>query len=342
MPSAETRKILEDLKSDGFDISSIENQIAVNPILEKRADMRLGGGLLRQEEYTRMANAINRSKANPNDLQVKVNKLASLHDFAGTLEANDPLYQSTLERIVTAEDELISMGHDPTEVKAVSVDAGKGITIKKDEVIEKKVEDKVVAINNGVTTEEFQKGLATIGLGSVAVSTKANRLIREAEALGIIVTPELEEKLLEGIQTRFAAGTATLDQVANDVLGLDKKKAEVKLAADAEAIRKAREEGKAEGRTETEKEYGGAPRRQVGRKESPVYARADRIRENVVMPANGNGIKKTDDGKIEAPTNAKGEVEYWRLRGNKNARIENASSLINDEEAMSKLGAVAD
>lgn len=336
--NAATRKILDDLKNAGLDVSSIETQASVNPFADKQLDNLLGGGIMRQQEYTRYMNEIKRKETS---VQEQVNNLASLHDSVESLKDNDVLYQAALEKITALEDALIESGGNPEEVKKVSFVEKQGLTMattKKDENAEVNKGDTTMS-KNFVDADEFQKGMATMALGSVAVSAKANRLIREAEKLGIDVTPEMEENLLTGIQNRFGAGTATLEQVADEVLGLSKKRIELQQADVDKRIAEAEAKGRAEARAEVEKEFGGAPRRQVGRKEGPVYSRD---RSNLILPQNENGLKKADDGRIEVPLNAKGEPELFKLRQSRGHRVGTASALFNDEEAMSKLGAVAD
>lgn len=343
MPSAETRRILDDLKKDGLDITGIERQLQTDPFLDKKIDARLGGGILRQEEFTRITNQFQRTEK---DLQAQVNKLAALHDNVDSLIGNDILYKNALETITELEDALVAAGANPDEVKKVSYETKSGLTNFLENPANKKIETKVddkegdkdmsVDMSKYVDNETYQRSLAQIGTGAILVADKMNDAKTRARELGIQVTSEMSSKLHARMQSDFLTGKVPFEQIADEVLGISVKEKEVSVAAQQKAIDDAVAKGRAEGRAETEKEFGGAPRRQVGRIESPIYARMQRQTDTFVLPEKA-GLKTREDGKIEVPVNAAGEPELWKTRGDRSTRVGRASALINNPEALKEL-----
>lgn len=345
MPSAETRKILDDLRKAGLDLSSIDKQLETNPFVDKKADSILGGGILRQEEFTRITNQFKRDNGN---LQAQVDKLAALHDNVESFIGEDKVYQAALETIAEMEDIMIVAGHNPEEVKALSYASKSGLStaINKEKELDKTIDPKVVKkegddemtldTSKFVDMETYQRSMAQIGTGAVLVADKLNDFKTEARTLGIIITPEMNAKLHERVQKEFLTGQNSIDNIADQVLGISAKQVEVKEANTQKLIQEAEARGEAKGRTETEKEYGGAPRRQVGRVESPIYSRMQRQSETIVMPVK-SGLVPNAEGKIEVPLNAKGEPELFKLRGDRGTRVGRASGLFNNPEAMKEL-----
>lgn len=323
-----TRKILADLKAAGIDTSGIENQITVNPILDKKADSIIGAGVLRQQEYTRYMNEAVRQKR---EVEETARNLATLHDASKTTQ----LPQQALEAIEKMEQALIGTGlFDEESVKAVSYqgkvplqtiinDTNKAIDANATNAsVQKKEEfqmpNQQFDESKFIDTDTFQTSLANLAYGGIATNLRINAALREVEELGIKPTRDQLNKLEANLRTGMESGK-NLDSILDETFEISKAR-QAKQDADIEnRIKSAREEARAEALKEA-----GVPtvkRFNYGR--HPILDR----KSNEVVPQNGNQEGDKTAAQKDLPVNKYGDVEVFRGRRGREERLQNASEL---------------
>lgn len=327
--NAETEAILKDLEKDGFDLSSVRSQARSNPLLENRANARLGGNLLRREEFVKYKQTKDEEVAN---LQKQVRDLASAHDSLGSFQGNDTLYNAALEKIAILEENLIAQGFNPEEVRNLSHTEKEGLksavsqAAKKDEVV-KEEERKMPTDNNDyVGMDEFQTTAANIIGGTLISAVRLQQVFKEADRLGIEITPELARKfevnLLAGAEKQVP-----FDQIADETFGFAAKRKENQDKLDNERI-----ESRA-------REIAAEKLKEAGIPESAVRTRPQSIMDayagRLGADANAENAMKGEGGTVvvrgrQLPANKFGDPEYHKLRGDKSTRLQHAMQSLNE------------
>jgi hypothetical protein len=318
--NAETDAVLKELEASGFDLSSVRQQAQANPLLENIANAKLGGGILRREEYVKFKTQADEEVTS---LRQRVRELAANQDALKNFEGNDELYKQALEVIETQRENLVAAGFDPEEVKSLSmkVESGLKSATSKADVLDKekpKVEDRTVPNDNDfVKTDELQTVLANLAGGNLIGGMRAQRQLFRAQQLGIEVTDELADKfgenLLKGLQTG-----KSYDQIADETFG---------FSAILETKRKEAEDVRVESRArelaaEKLKEAGVSTTSvHVARTRSPMEILATTRGVDADMTLEGSGGHKLINGR-KVPVNKDGEVEYHRIRGDRSSRIQ--------------------
>lgn len=320
-----TAQFLEDLKSKGFDVAILESQINSNPVLEKQAQNIIGGGILRQQEFSQYMTKTREEKA---VLEKQVKELAALHDSAGALEGNTEIYKAALEVIAEQEDLLIKAGFDEEEVKQLSFAKKKGLTDLVTNIPSPKIEPVIITKENEnmanevdtskfIDIDTFQTASANNIYGSAALSARINAALRRADKLKIEVKDETINNLAEILRKGVEAGK-NIDTVFDETFGFTVTE---KLQQE-EAQKKAVEDARALGRSEGLKEAGIPVRRVTHVGPPSPLSNLFESRKVVVEE------KKTTPG--EVIRNAKGEVDYAAMRGSREqrraARLENAEN----------------
>lgn len=342
---AETRKILDDMKSRGFDISSIERQMQTDPLLDKAGDMIMGDGILRQSKFTSYMQETDRKAA---EVQATAQRLATLHDASKTTN----LPKETLDVISALENALIETGQFTEEsVKAVSY-AGKKPLI---DIISKPPENgdrnpppnpnakkepemSDLDLSKYIDADTHRKSLSNVAFGSIATNLELSAAIEEIKGLGIAVTRD-KIKILQGkLQDGFNRGEADLDVILDEVF--DVTKARTAKATEAYNTQVAQEVSK---QVAEQLKQSGAPnrvRRLMGRN-APVF---DRKRpafvDSTKTEGNNGNPYKDDKGNIDVsklPKNKEGDPLLFTARGDRESRVSKATdSFIEIEEAISK------
>lgn len=308
---ANTKKYLDHLKAKGFDVSSLETQINGSPILEKVAASEIGGGLLRQQEFT---SYMNREREERKALEEKVQQLASLHDSAGALSANPEAYKEALSTIASIEEFLISEGYNEEEVRKLSLVSKQGLTelIKetekqpptntpaKETPAKKEDEEMTIDTSNFVDIKTFQEQSANNILGNVHLSARIAAATNRATKMGIEVTDEMLTKLPDNLRTGSESGK-NIDQIFDETFGFSERQ----KVLDKEKYDKDMADAEARGRAAAAQEFG-VPNRQVTRQadHSPVFRNITKTERKVE--------EKVDLDKV--PTNKFGDAEYFRTR----------------------------
>ncbi len=313
-----TRKILDDLKAKGINVDSIETQLAVNPILDKYSDEILGGGVLRQQEYTRYMNVV---KNQEQTLQQKANELAQMHSASAA--AGDP--EALKEVINKMEEALIATGEfDSDSIKAIA-DRGRNAIVTPSATkveIPSFVQQKETPVDTSkfVDMDTLQKVGANVVMGNALVNAKMTMAIRKAEKLGIEVTDDMITKFHDDWAKGVPQGKS-VDTIIDETFGLSTAQKVADEKAFNDKIAAARAEGEAE-----------------GLKKAGVPAR------NRILPRNHNILDRTRPEQIvnqsvkegETPANIPrdkdGNVEYYKLRGDRTSRIGAASDLFQKVE----------
>jgi hypothetical protein len=318
-----TRKLLNDLKAKGLNVDSIETQLAVNPLLDKASDEILGAGVLRQQEYTRYMNSL---RTQEQTLQQKANELASLHSASAA--AGDP--KVLTEVIDKMEEALIATGEfDEQSIKAIAEQGRSQIgktapqvklEIPNNSVIPQKETPMQIDTSKFVDIDTAQKMGANIVMGNALVNAKMTMALRRAEKLGINVTDDMIEKFHDNWAKGVPQGKS-VDSVIDETFGLSAAQKTADDAALEKRIADARAEGEAE-----------------GLKKAGVPAR------NRILPRNHNLFDRTrpeqsvletpKEGETPAniPKDKDGNIEFYKLRGDRTQRIGAASELFGKVE----------
>lgn len=312
-----TKKHLEDLKRSGFDVSSLESQINTNPVLDKVADNLIGGGILRQREFSQYMTKTSEEKV---ALEKQVKELAALHDSAGSLQGNDETYKAMLQAIADREELLIKAGFDEEEVKNLSFTTGnrENVLNKKVEdkpVVETKVEEKVVTKPTDdktyIDVETFQAQQANTIYGNIAMTAKVQGAFDRARELGIKVAPEVSNNLAENVRKGIDAGK-TIDTIFDEQFGFSAAEVANREAKHLQDVKDA----EARGRAEAFKE--GPPQRHVSREKHAIFDNISPIKVEDTRKPREELLK-------DLPRNKFGDVEYRLLRGDKDDRITRAA-----------------
>lgn len=324
--NAETDAVLRDLEAAGFDLSSVRQQATNNPLLEKAANSNLGGGILRRSEYVRFVENKNKEVET---LQSQVRELAAVHDVVESLKDNQPLYEAALEKIDTLERNMIDAGWNPDEVKALSFHEKAGLSKavqaakQLDASSTKEREEPNVPENfdpsKYVTTDELQTVAANLVGGNIVSSLRMQHQIRQAEKLGIEVddakVAEFEKNLFTGLQQN-----KSYEQIADETFGLAAKREELRQqeqqkTIDSEVRKQVAEQLKSAGVS--------AQSTHITRPQSVMHQMRERYTAADAPKMEGEGGTKVIGGR-QVPVNKFGDIEFHKLRGNRQERVDNA------------------
>lgn len=310
--NAETEAILKDLESSGFDLSTVRTQAKGNPILESAANSKLGGGILRRQEFLQYKTS---KDTEVQGLQDKIRELAAAHDSAEGFKGNNELYTAALEKITILEDNLIAEGYNPDEVRGLSFKEKEGLKAATDKAKEleagnarggKSMPD--TDEKDYVETNQFQQILANVAGGTLIGSMRATNQINRAIRLGIEITDEMletyEKNLLTGLENK-----KSYEQIADETFGIAAKLKEVEAAnrtkeVDAEVRKQV---------AEKLKEAGVSTSRSMTSKRGLFGAVKPREVDESLIPTGEGGTKIVNGRKV--PVNKSGETEYYKLRG---------------------------
>lgn len=104
--SPNTRKVLDDMRAMGLDVSNIETQLDTNP----NADRYLNAGVTRTQEFTRLSNE-------NSNLRSKVQELAAAQSLVNAGGLDETTKNALVSKIKGIEEFLVSEGYEETEVK---------------------------------------------------------------------------------------------------------------------------------------------------------------------------------------------------------------------------------
>lgn len=326
MPSENTLKIINDLKAAGLDISSLERQILVNPLADKQADLHLGGGILRQSEYTRYMNDL---KTKENTLNQQLNQLASLHDVENS---GVQLSEEQKGAIKKMEDALIATGEFEEEsIKSLSRIAMKPVVNVKKPDINTNLNSNLNQNNNPnnyqqpdlskyVDVNTLQSSLANMAYGGIATSMEIQAAIDEVRGLGILVDRKRIREFQEKLRTGYEAGK-NLDTIVEETF-------EVSKALEAKTNQEI------ENRISTETERRLAEKlKEAG---VPEVSKFSNTRRHVLFDRNrkpqDNQQAKEGEEKVvnELPKNKYNDVEIFRGRRNREDRMQGASAVLDE------------
>lgn len=308
-----TRQHIEDLKKAGFPVGELEKAINSNPILDKKADQIIGGGILRQQAFTRI------TQQRADEVKKLENQIAQLQGMKNAGAGEDSqLYKAALEVIQEQEQLLIDAGFSEDEVKALTEKATRKAEeqptkqaqppAKKENIEDEEGDDmSKVDTSNLVDLDTFQKQMENSIFGGATLAAKIQTKVNEATRLGVEIPSEKIDNL--GLNLRNAIGEGkNIDQFLDEDLGI-KAARETKAAADRQKeIDDARAAGYAEGQKES-----GVPRRIVSKTQKhPIY---DNIQPHQVETKTEQSEDK------EVPKNKYGDSEVFRTRGDRNSRI---------------------
>lgn len=325
MPSENTLKIINDLKAAGLDISSLERQILVNPLADKQADLHLGGGILRQSEYTRYMNDL---KTKENTLNQQLNQLASLHDVENS---GVQLSQEQKDAIKKMEDALIATGEFEEEsIKSLSRIAMKPVVNVKKPDINTNLNSNLNQNQNPnnfqqpdlskyVDVNTLQSSLANMAYGGIATSMEIQAAIDEVKGLGIKVDRAKVREFQEKLRTGYEAGK-NLDQIVEETFEVSKAleaktNQEIENRINTETERRLAEKLKEAGVPETNK---------FSNSRRHVLFDKNRKPQNVEPPKEG------DPPANELPRNKFGDTEIFRGRRNREDRMQGASVVLDE------------
>lgn len=328
--NAETEAILKDLESSGFNLSSVRQQINSNPLLENQANSKLGGALLRREEYTKYKETKEAELAN---LQKQVRELASAHDSVEGFKGNDALYSAALDKIAVLEENLIAQGFDPVEVKALSHNEKQQLqnAVAKAKVVDdtpKKEEEKEMPNDKKdyLDVDTFQTVAANLIGGNAISAVDIQYQFHRAQQLGIAVTPELKKKfqqnLIKGMEEQ-----KPIDDIADEVFGFSAVEQANKEKADKEAI-----EARARELTAERLKEAGIPESVARPRTKSImdsYAGrlgADVTAENAIKGEGGTVLIRNR----QLPANKFGDPEFYKLRGDRSTRVAHAMQSLNE------------
>lgn len=317
-----TKKILNDLKNAGLNTSSIEQQLNVNPILDKQTDAIIGAGVLRQADYTRY---MQQTQAKENELNQKINELATLHDAAKV----SALPQEALDAIDKMEKALIETNlYDEESIKSVSFVGKQALT----PLINQPPQNTPAPINSNIPKETemdtskfvdvdmFQRASANLVYGNAAINAKVTAAIRRAEKLGIEVTDEM----LDSFHANMIDGVERKNLSIDQVIDKQFKISETQKVRDQENFQKQLKDAEAKGRADALKENN-IPARNVrfSQGRHMILDRKSLHNENPPAPVNGeNPPKETtpQNPQINKPGHVNG-VPIYQMRGSREDRM---------------------
>lgn len=344
-----TRKILNDLRSAGLDTSSIENQITRSPILDKQADSIIGGGILRQADYTRYMNDLQVKERN---LQTQVNQLASLHDAR---DSGVQLPKDTLDAIKDMEEALIATGQfEESSIKALSHKAVSSLnTAVNNRNVQTRVNIQEPIPNNNnnlnnnnnnylptgfdpskfVDADTLRSELANIAYGGIATNMEISAAIDEVKELGIKVDRAKVREFQTNLRNGYEQGKG-LDQIVEDTFKVSEARQaktqveienQIKLKVEEQVAERLKEAG-----VPVTKKFN------FGRRH-PVLDRKSDVQRNIQAPvANASTVEGTNkevpppvDTNIgnKTPVNKFGDTEIFRTRRGREDRLQAASGV---------------
>lgn len=324
----ETRQILDDLKTKGMDISSIEAQMRANPLLDHAGDEIIGGGILRQSTFTTYMNSVREDEER---VKAQAAQLATLHDASKVAT----LPKEALDTITALEEALIETGlFTEASIKEISA-IGKAPlvnTINNPPPIlqnpnpnhERENDMPNPDLSKYVDSETHQTSLANVAFGSIATGLQIQAKIDEVKALGIPVTQEKISALQENMRTGFETGNNNLDTIFEKTFEVSK----VREAKANEAIEARIQEEAGKLVAERMKKENLPGRGNFRGNPSPVFGRKKPIYVNSES-GTGNGFKDTD-GNIDIsklPKNSEGDPKLFLTRGDRTSRVAGASEL---------------
>lgn len=335
----ETQQILNDLKAKGFDISGIEHQIQVNPLLEKGADDIIGGGLLRQSNYTQYMNKVAQQEK---EIKEQATKLATLHDAnaigalpAEALSTMKAMEEALIETGMFTESsikELSAVGRKPLE-ELINNPIVKDPPVNAPNLNNERVDDMPnnVDLSNYIDAPTFEKATGNIALGSILTNMQLQSKIDEVRSLGIPVTSEKINSLQEELKKGFAQGTGNLDDMFEKTFEVSKvreaKATEaMNLRITEEANKIVAERMKKENIPGRGNGFRGTPPPVFGRK-STNYVNSAGTEGN-----NNEGFRDAQ-GNIDIsklPKNDQGDPKIFLLRGDRSSRVATASEAFGD------------
>lgn len=341
MPTAQTLAVLADLKKAGLDTTSLEQQMKVDPIKEKSADNIIGGGILRLADYTRFAGDYKRKEE---DLEKRVVELATRHDSLAHLTEGSDAYKEMADHIAILEKALM----DTDEFSEESIKNISFVGKQKLEALikqptanndnppnpnpEKKEGNNDMPANfdpnkTYVDADDLRTSQANLAFGTLTTGLKLQAALEEIKALGISVTREKVDELEKHMHENFSKGSGSLDEVLDKTFDLTNIRATKATEARQRELDEARVAGRSEGLKEA-----GVPERKLTRLGSHVILDSKVIgnRNSVEKPTDS---LRDDNGKIDPtklPRNAAGEIEHYKLRGDRASRLNRAANLFNE------------
>lgn len=308
MPNKNTIAVLDDLKKAGFDTSSFEHQIKVNPLLDKQADSIIGGGVLRRQEFTSFKEQKENEVAT---LKSQVQELAAAHDSLEHFKDNKELYEAALEKIVIQEENLISAGFTREDVESLTYKEKKGLekltskatTIEEEKNMPAKAKEK--DDSNFITTEDLNTVGANIALGGTISSIEIQFQIDRARNLGIEVGREQIEKFKKAAYTGLQ-NNKSWDEVADEAFGINAKLAEKSKADNEKVIEEETRKRVAEAMKDV-------PGYNPNQKTYAARTVVSNIRSRELPEVEGAGGTRVFGGK-KFPVNKDGDVEFHKLR----------------------------
>lgn len=318
----ETRQHLNDLAKAGFDVSSLERQITSSPLLEAQADRLIGGGILRQDVFTRNSQA-NAEKVR--ELESQISQLQTLaNNGAGE---NSPLYQAALEVINEQQRIMIEAGFSEEQVEKIAKDALEAAKTKTPQTQQpppqQKNNQQPPPANQGagdmgnqnenyLDIDTYQKQTEAQVFGNASLAAIISRKLNKAEKLGIEVSDKDVAAIGSNLRDAMAQGKQ-IEQFLDEKLGITAKQKELDEANRQKEIDEAFNRGKSEGMKE-----GGTPRRVVTKNERhPIY---DNIQRRAEEPQQQNTDDNNNSNK-QVPRNKWNDPEVFRTRGSKEERV---------------------
>lgn len=325
----ETDAILKELESSGFDLSSIRSQAQKNPVLENVANAKLGGALLRREEYTKYKETKDNEVL---QLQNQVRELASAHDSIGSFKGNDALYTAALDKISVLEENLIAQGFDPVEVRALSHNEKEQLREATKQAIIKEKEQELREVpdnKNYLDVDTFQTAAANMIGGNLVSTVRIQRQLMKADKLGIEITPELDKKFEQNLLSGAESGKS-FEQIADETFGFSAKEAEIRTKEEETRI-----ESRARELTAQRLQEAGIPESTVrtNRTRSIMDSYAGRLGSD----ASAETSVKGEGGTVlvrgrQLPANKFGDAEFHKLRGDKSTRLQHAMAAMKELE----------
>lgn len=336
MLSENTRKFIADLKAAGLDTSSMERQIALDPIAERQADHHIGGGILRQSDYTRYMNSVQQKEK---QLEQQVNQLASLHDAQN---AGVQLPQETLDAIKAMEDALIATGEfEESSIKTLSNKAISGFqkaNKPQPQVRTNQDTNPNLNLDNGnkfVPTQDLSKfvdvntmqaAMANLAYGDIATNLEIQAAMDEVRDLGIKIDRASVQKLRDNLRNSFEK-SGTIDDAFEATFELSK----IRETKNQEAIENRIKE-ETDKRVAEELKTLGVPmtKKFNSNRRHPIFDRKRETPANIQTPKadvkadEGNNIPPVDNGNNKLPVNKFGDTEIFRGRRSREERMQGA------------------
>lgn len=341
MPSENTKKILDDLKKAGINVSSIEQQLQVNPLADRQADAILGGGILRQSDYTRYMNDL---QIKENQLSAQVNQLASLHDAQN---AGVQLTEEQKAAVKAMEDALIGTGEfDEASIRSLS----HRVLNPTNPVVKPPVQPQQpsqfqptnfqpqqtqIDTSKFVDASTMQAALANVAYGGIATNMEINAALDEVRGLGISVDRAKIRTFQEKLRVGYEAGKQ-LDDILEETFEVSKARQAKQQAEIDNQIKLKVDEQVAERLKEA-----GVPitNKLNMRRNHPILDRKRNAPANVQTP---NPNNQTGEGDLQnplpvdpnagnkLPVNRFGDVEIFRGRRTKEDRMQSAAGVLDE------------